>query len=63
MRVRQIVKTEPDWLATVEMDDGTVKSLTFMVEPTVDEVLAQAAVVAAFPEIEFEVEAEDGTII
>lgn len=41
MRVRQIVRTEPDWLATVDLDDGSVMSLTFLLEPTEAEVLAR----------------------
>ena len=63
MRVRQIIKTEVDWLATVEKDDGSIMSLTFLSEPTEEVVLAQAAILLVEPETQFEVEAEDGTII
>lgn len=63
MRVRQIVRTEPDWLATVDLDDGSVMSLTFLLEPTEAEVLARVEEMLALADVEFEVEAKDGTII
>ena len=63
MRVVSIYRTEPDWSALVELDNGGKLTLTFPTEPTEEAVLAQAASLMAEPETLLEVEAENGQII